>query len=248
MSVNTGVTRSIGTTTASRGTEVVGCVIVVRTNAVTATENDESLKAVGPSVYLSVRIGGVMVDAMVDTGPQSTIISRSLLHKVGQHMKSQGQSLPVLERPTARLFGKDGEGGGRELTITAQLQVKVEADGESVFVPVFVQPQSEQDCLLGMNVLPALGLAITRANGESLISKHEASSKVAHAHVSLVQSSTIPSLKGRFLKVQPDCTLTDCKSEVLLEPQLESLGLRTHESVVTVLEDGYVIKPRNRHW
>ena len=221
-------------------------VIVVRTNAVTATENDESLKAVGPSVYLSVRIGGVMVDAMVDTGAQSTIISRSLLHKVGQHMKSRGQSLPVLERPTARLFGKDGKGGGRELTITAQLQVKVEVDGESVCVPVFVQPQSEQDCLLGMNVLPALGLAITRANGESLISKHEASSKVAHAHVSLVQSSTIPSLKGQFLKVQPDCTLTDCKSEVLLEPQLdifESLGLRTHESVVTVLEDGYMYVP-----
>ena len=221
-------------------------VIVVRTNAVTATENDESLKAVGPSVYLSVRIGGVMMDAMVDTGAQSTIISRSLLHKVGQHMKSRGQSLPVLERPTARLFGKDGKGGGRELTITAQLQVKVEADGESVCVPVFVQPQSEQDCLLGMNVLPALGLAITRANGESLISKHEASSKVAHAHVSLVQSSTIPSLKGQFLKIQPDCTLTDCKSEVLLEPQLdifESLGLRTHESVVTVLEDGYMHVP-----
>ena len=45
-------------------------------------------------------------------------------------------------------------------------------DGECVCVPVFVQPQSEQCCLLGMNVLPALGLDITRANGESLITKN----------------------------------------------------------------------------
>ena len=72
--------------------------------------------------------------------------------------------MPVLERPTARLFGKDGESGGRELTITAQVQVEIveiEADGECVCIPVFVQPQSEQCCLLGMNVLPALGLDIT---------------------------------------------------------------------------------------
>ena len=34
-----------------------------------------------------------------------------------------------------------------------------------------MQPDSEQQCLLGMNVLPALGLSIRRANGEPLIVK-----------------------------------------------------------------------------
>ena len=69
------------------------------------------------------------------------------------------------------------------MTITAQLQVKVEADGESACVPVFVQPFSEQECLLGMNVLPALGLVITRANGEPLITKQESDSKIANIRI-----------------------------------------------------------------
>ena len=123
-------------------------------NTVTALEKGD-LHAVGPTVHLSVKIGGVPVEAMVDMGSQSTIISRSLLHEIGRLRNVKGESLPVLERPTARLFGKDGESGGRELTITAQVQVEIEADGECVCVPVFVQPQSQQCCLLGMNVLPA---------------------------------------------------------------------------------------------
>ena len=45
-------------------------------------------------------------------------------------------------------------------------------------VPVFVQPQSEQDCLLGI-MLPALGLEITRANEKPLITKIEPESKAA---------------------------------------------------------------------
>lgn len=43
---------------------------------------------------------------MVDTGSQSKIISCSLLHKVGRFQKSKGESLPVLERPTARCLGR----------------------------------------------------------------------------------------------------------------------------------------------
>ena len=44
---------------------------VVQANGVKATEG---LKAVGPTVYLCVKIGNVPVDAMVYTGAQSTII------------------------------------------------------------------------------------------------------------------------------------------------------------------------------
>lgn len=79
-----------------------------------------------------------------------------------------------------RLFGKDGRSGGRELTITAQLGITIEADGESTVVPVFVQPGSEQQCLLGMNVLPALGLTMRRANGEPLVIREGVDPVVAH--------------------------------------------------------------------
>ncbi len=55
---------------------------------------------------------------VVDTGSQSTIISRAM---IVQHLRSRGQSLPVLETPTVRLFGKDGRGGGWDLIITAHV-------------------------------------------------------------------------------------------------------------------------------
>ena len=106
---------------------------------------------------------------MIDTGSQSTIISRSLLCAISAHCRSQDLPYPELDVPTARLFGKGGHGGGhgggRDLVITAQLQLIIEADGESTNVIVFVQPDSKQQCLLGMNVWPALGLSIRRANG-----------------------------------------------------------------------------------
>ena len=175
-------------------------------NVISASENSHS-KAVGATVCLPITIEGVAVEALVDTGSQSTVISRSMLHKIARHVRSKGEPLPILEKPTVRLFGKDGAGGGRELVITAQLQANIEADGESTCVTIFVQPNSDQKCLLGMNVLPNLGLSITRANGESVIGRESPNPIVAH--VRLVQSSAIPSLKGQFLKVQAMSTLPE---------------------------------------
>ena len=62
--------------------------------------------------------------------------------------------LPELELTMARPFGKDVARGGCELLITAQLNITIEADGESACIPAFVQPGSKQKCLLGMNALP----------------------------------------------------------------------------------------------
>jgi hypothetical protein len=214
-------------------------------NADTIGETEEGPKAVGPTLFLKVQIGGVPVEAMVDTGSQSTIISRSLLHKIGRYRKSKGESLPALEKPTARLFGKDGEGGGRELTITAQIEVDIEADGECVHAPVFVQPQSGHECLLGMNVIPVLGLAITRANGEPLVVKQDTDHRVAH--VRLVEPVSIPGLKGRFVELV-GCGDSNIRigSPVLFEPKpdvFEILGLSSHESVVTVRDNGCKVVP-----
>ena len=55
-----------------------------------------SSRAVGPLLCLKVKIEGVEVDAMVDTGSQSTVISCAMLHKIGKHMKSQGKDFPQL--------------------------------------------------------------------------------------------------------------------------------------------------------
>ena len=48
-------------------------------------ESDNSgNKAVGPALFVNVSVDGVTVRAMVDTGAQSTIISRTVLHQIGQ--------------------------------------------------------------------------------------------------------------------------------------------------------------------
>ena len=73
-------------------------------------------------------------------------------------------------------------------------------DGKSTTVHVFVQPDSEQECLLGSNMLPALGISLVRANGQKLTASIE--NETEPAHINLVQSVTIPGQKGRFVKGQ----------------------------------------------
>ena len=48
--------------------------------------------AVGPSYWLLISVEGLSVSALVDTGSQSTIISRSLLHRVLLLLKKQGKT------------------------------------------------------------------------------------------------------------------------------------------------------------
>ena len=71
------------------------------TNVVQATGTNNL--AVGSTVSLEVRIEDVPVEAMVDTGAQSTIISRATLHAIGAHLKERGQPLPKLELPTVHV-------------------------------------------------------------------------------------------------------------------------------------------------
>ena len=86
------------------------------------------------------------------------------------------------------------------LDITAQTELFIEADGQKVNASVFVEPSSEQSCLLGMNVLPHLGVNILKANGEPLHHLPVGSgSDSTSTIVRLVQANTIPGRKGRFV-------------------------------------------------
>ncbi len=203
--------------------------------------------AVGPTLYLEVLIDGVHVDAMVDTGSQSTIISRALLHAIGRHRHQQGGELPELEKPTVKLFGKDGKKGGKALNITAQTTLTLQADGKTTSVPVFVQPESEQPCLLGMNAAPALGLTFLTAKGQPLRSQSgeqpEASS--TEARVCLTQTVSVPGRKGRFLEAAVHCHFQK-GDELLFEPNtnfLKSHGLSAQESLLTVRPHGTILIP-----
>ena len=80
-------------------------------------------------------------------------------------------------------------------------------------VPVFVQLDSEQACLLGMNALPFLGIEVRHSNGIQILpsgQKPENPLKPAVSKVSLLISTVVPSHKGCVLPVgatSPDVTL-----------------------------------------
>ena len=83
-----------------------------------------------------------------------------------------------------------------------------------------------------------------------MITKNQ-NAKPKIACVRLVQSVFIPSLKGRFLEVkvyhsdQLGCSVSN-GSHVLFEPEVglfEPLGLHSHESLVTVQDNGCVLVP-----
>ena len=61
--------------------------------------------AVGPTL-LDVSIEGVLVAAVADTGAQSTISSRTMLHRIHKHMKSEAKSLPSWNCPLPHSMAK----------------------------------------------------------------------------------------------------------------------------------------------
>ena len=67
--------------------------------------------------------------------------------------------MPILEPASVQSYGKDGAAGQHELNITAQVTLLVADGGVSVPTVFFIQPDSTQDCLIGINVAPTLGLS-----------------------------------------------------------------------------------------
>ena len=186
--------------------------------------------AVGPTLMLELCVEGLKVSAIVDTASNASIISRSMLHDIRDHLISLGKPVPKLELPCVKLYGKEGT-KGKSLDIVAQVPLTFVCDGCSVTVPTFIQPASEQRCLIGMNVIPFLGITARRANGKLL---HVA---VEHdAQVRLVQSTTIPSQKGRVVEafVESD---SYHGNQVLFQPEhrvLGELGVWAQESLISV--------------
>ena len=168
---------------------------------VEATPPQHSETVIGPLLYCDLEVEGVPVVSMVDCGSQTTIISRSLLHRIASRLQSDGKPLPELKIPTVRLYGKDGPNGRNQLPITAQVDLLVKAGGKTVSVTMFVQPDSVQDCLLGTNASRPLGFQFVDGRGKPLRSslkpqpgpEVESVSKPTVAQVSLIQASSIPS-------------------------------------------------------
>ena len=205
-------------------------------NVVRASKEKDG--GIGTLLHVEVLIEGLPVKAMIDTGAQSTIISRATLHDVCRHLKQQ--QLPPLEKLTVRLYGKDGPKKGRELVVTAQVSLLFSLGSKSVSIPVFAQQDSEQPCLLGINAIPALGIDVSWSNGNSC--EPTSTIELSVATVCLVESVMVPCNKG--LMVQVKLSGMDLGCDLLFEPDFKSLepyGVTAQESVLSATEQGEMV-------
>lgn len=212
----------------------------------------------GPLLRVGVEIEGLPVQAVVDTGAQCSVISRHLLKLLGQHMRKQGKGLPKCVPPSVKLYGRGGQCGS-ELQITVEVPFQVSLDDHTAIAHVFVQPNSDIPCLLGMNVIPSLGIQVVRANGTLMleaIEKCQSSTNRAvetsqppdnpaversehsesPARVYLIQPVRVPGRKGMVVEAQAELEGVSKYGHFLFEPDQESLaglGLMSFDSLFT---------------
>ena len=151
--------------------------------------------------------------------------------------------MPMLEPALVRLYGKDGAAGQHELNITAQVTLVVTAGGVSVPTIFFIQPDSTQDCLIGMNVTPTLGLSFLDNQGKPL--RTRGSQSLTNASVNLIQTQPVPARSRSFVEAEVDAELGESVC-VVFEPNpssLDAYGLGVLESIMQVNNQRKVFVP-----
>ena len=109
-----------------------------------------------------------------------------------------------MSKPSIKVYGKDGWKGGHELVCTAQLEVTVQANGKTACVPVIVQPDSEQACLLGTDATSLLGLKFLIANDKPVRMGTELKESIIR--VRLVRTISVPSQASKVVKAEIENT------------------------------------------
>ena len=141
------------------------------------------------------------------------------------------------------MYGKGGKDDACQLNLTAEVLLTIEANGHQVNAPVFVQPGSEQLCLLGTNVTLPLKLKFLKLNGEPLVTEMPITYRAVK--VSLIETATIPARKGCFIEASLEHEFA-AGDEVVFEPKMNTLqrhGLSSMSSILTVNPNGNPLIP-----
>ena len=109
-------------------------------------------------------------------------------------------------------------------------------------IPVFIQPFSEPDCILGMNATPSFGIQFLDSRNHPLLPQvQEMPSESATIH--LVQMCTLPDHKGVFVQTH---TYLPENRKVLFESNLQILGnygVSAKEAMFQVTPKGVLCTP-----
>ena len=99
-----------------------------------------------------------------------------------------------MNKPSIKVYGKDGS--GHEFVCTAQLEVTIQADGQTACVPMIVQPGNKQACLLGTNATSLLGLKFLTSLYVQPLNQN------SFTHVRLVRTISVPSQASKIVKAK----------------------------------------------
>ncbi len=133
---------------------------------------------VGWLAYATVKLAGVPTEAMLDTGSSVSLMSQSLFFKVGKAAK-----IPVeaIQHPDVPL--KDFS--QNHIPVTGRVEIKVEARGKSIVIPIYILPGAEPPCLLGLSAVQELGLMTL---SPEVVLKGDAEQKKPTAVAQLIQA------------------------------------------------------------
>ena len=153
---------------------------------------DQIVGAVGPKCYATVEIAGEDVKGMVDTGSSATVLSFELFKKIG---KSANIPATALSKPDVVLRDYNR----RPIPVGAKVDLTFRYQGKSIVAPVYIRAcghEESETCLLGTNVIFALGL-MEPAVGVS----REEEDNTTTSTVCLTRSVKIPAQVGAYLNV-----------------------------------------------
>ena len=123
-------------------------------------------------------------------------------------------------------------------------------NGQNVKSTAFIQPESEIPCLLGMNILPQLGLKFVQPNGMPLGTETEACQPEKVSTVNVVSSTYLPSHKTTMLEAEISTPFSDGDA-LMFEPNqedFEKMGLRLPDALLTQQPNGRVHIPVENSW
>ena len=131
----------------------------------------------GPTLIIPLKVDGVPVQALIDTGCPATIISREICRRILDNQEGQplspeqrkDRAIKRLQQPSLLLKAYCG----KELCIGAEIAVQVATPHHAVNRVVLVQKDTPVDMLLGTDLMFALGIRVLDGDGQSLLEQVE---------------------------------------------------------------------------
>ena len=168
-----------------------------------AFQVDNVTGSVGPLYYCEVKIAGQPVEALINSGSSTTVMTFRLLQR---NARDAQLSVDVLEKPDVILRNYNQH----PLRIEAFTKLEVTYKGKRVLAPIYIDSENKptESCKLGTNLLLSLGILSVSKDVKIRGGYKEAvlagPREATTSSVKLVKSKQIPARSGVVLRLTVD--------------------------------------------